>query len=399
MINNVFEYESDGRRCYINLLTGEKSEEQIVDGDSDSNVFTNLYDIYDECEIYTLLNTKCNLRCAYCFERDVLNSDDSTIDIDNYLQMIDEIRCRHKKTIIKLFGGEPFLRPNREFITRVLAYAASNDVDVTPFTNGIEIPYFMDVIESYKEVFGSFVITIDGPKRIHDIRRPLASGSSFDRTIDGIRCVAETGIKVFVRVNLDKENVDFQRELIEHLFSIFSSEDVSIIYALTKDDATERTRSNHLTLAEYVRFFEVDIADLVERYQIYSSVREHMQLTNVFYNQEFSYPYIKRCNYGRIYVLSYDGKIYSCTSAIGQQDQIIGSFSDEPILDDDKIAEYRSLTTSNLAKCSDCNISTICTSNCPYNNYLVNGSEKVVNCRYDEIHEGIKEYLEVKGLV
>ena len=52
-------------------------------------------------------------------------------------------------------------------------------------------------------------ITLDGEKEIHDKRRVLCNGDgTFDVIVSNIKKFSEKGIRVKIRVNIDKENVD-----------------------------------------------------------------------------------------------------------------------------------------------------------------------------------------------
>jgi len=103
-------------------------------------------------------------------------------------------------------------------VRRVLEYASASGWEVEVITNGVHL-------KDYVPLFGECAVsqiqvTVDGPKEIHDVRRPTVTGDgSFDRITSSVDAALAAGLAVVVRVNADKQNVDSAPELARFFMS------------------------------------------------------------------------------------------------------------------------------------------------------------------------------------
>lgn len=165
----------------------------------------------------------CNLRCAYCFQ-DHMRADPSYNHllrtmapkmIDRAIASMPGIEGRHgfepghgRARTVTFFGGEPLLRQSRPVVEYIMdSMRALGPTGFSAISNATEL----DVYENLLGPGGIAVIqiTIDGPKAKHDARRIYADGSgSFDRIADNVDLALSRGVKVDVRMNVDRTNVD-----------------------------------------------------------------------------------------------------------------------------------------------------------------------------------------------
>ena len=72
-----------------------------------------------------------------------------------------------------LFGGEPFLDVNINSLKAILDISEKNNIYA--FTNG----YFSDNVRklllNYRKSFGTIIISVDGPRDLHNSRRPIGA--------------------------------------------------------------------------------------------------------------------------------------------------------------------------------------------------------------------------------
>ncbi|MEM5687224.1 hypothetical protein AAHB49_15685 [Bacillus cereus] len=61
------------------------------------------------------------------------------------------------------------------------------------------------------------MVTVDGPKNIHDQRRIMTGGQgTFDQIQKGICDSLNHGIRTIVRVNIDQTNIDYVSLLVDY---------------------------------------------------------------------------------------------------------------------------------------------------------------------------------------
>lgn len=152
-----------------------------------------------------LVTKYCNLKCFYCYAKDILNSkevQEPTInDLKNILDQIYEAGCRW----INILGGEPLIRDD---IEELIDYAHSKGMLIELTTNG----YFIKKrIKALKKV-DHLCISLDGDKESNDECR---GKGSFEKIVEGIEYAVENGLKVRVHATLCRKTM--QKKSLEFL--------------------------------------------------------------------------------------------------------------------------------------------------------------------------------------
>ena len=137
------------------------------------------------------MDLDCNLDCIYCFEgqrkgKFFMSRETADLFVDFVSDWIDRLdgRTGEEKVVITFYGGEPLLNLDLiEYIsTRIKGLTGSHGIDYVSYmvTNGTLLT--PRVVEKLKPLgFGGAVVTLDGPKEVHDTTRPYKGGSgSFD---------------------------------------------------------------------------------------------------------------------------------------------------------------------------------------------------------------------------
>ncbi len=154
-----------------------------------------LQDILDN-SLNTLIlqvTQECNLRCSYCvYSGSYLNRSHSQkkMGIDTAKKGIDFIinHSKNSPTVnFSFYGGEPLLRFN--FIKECIAYAKERGegkkITFNMTTNGTLLTD--EIIKFMKDNEVSLLISMDGPKEIHDKNRVFSNGmGSFDKIMNNI---------------------------------------------------------------------------------------------------------------------------------------------------------------------------------------------------------------------
>ncbi len=163
----------------------------------------------------------CNFACPYCFEehRPEHMSQQTAAAVREFI--LGQVREAKAQTVsINWFGGEPLLNPD---VLVDLSTSLMQDAERMGFryassiiTNGALLDRTMATRLMAAGVTLAQV-SIDGPRDIHDERRPYKGGQrSFDRIMANLR-EAHDVIGVRVRINIDRDNRPHVRELLSNL--------------------------------------------------------------------------------------------------------------------------------------------------------------------------------------
>lgn len=151
------------------------------------------------------LASRCNLNCTYCywFRDEAVRQGPNRLTPDAQSKFIERlfehIKCYQLKRFSILFhGGEPMLFGKERF-----AQFAEQLGDVAERT-GCKIPLQITtnatlIDQEWARLFlrhqVGVTVSLDGPRRINDLTRPLLSGnSSFDAVLSGIDALRSSGI-------------------------------------------------------------------------------------------------------------------------------------------------------------------------------------------------------------
>lgn len=172
---------------------------------------------------YVLMPTyDCNLRCAYCFQ-DHMRTDPTYHHllramtpqiVDRIFKGMLDIETHHRIPPseqyirrINFFGGEPLLARNRSIIEYIIEKAnCLGKASFSAVSNGTELDAYQDLLGP--KAIAELQITLDGPPDEHNKRRIYADGSgSFERISRNITMALERGVKISVRMNIDRNNI------------------------------------------------------------------------------------------------------------------------------------------------------------------------------------------------
>ena len=170
----------------------------------------------------------CNLKCRHCYAgngeegsgiRDEMRGDEARTMIDD----LASFGC----PVLLFSGGEPCLRPD---LVDLMGYAKDRGMRVVLSTNGTLIT--SELAARFASVGLSYVgVSLDGLKPTHDLFRGVSG--AFEQALAGIRNAKAAGIKVGLRMTLNRGN---WRE-------------VPAIFGLMKREGIDRACFYHLVYA------------------------------------------------------------------------------------------------------------------------------------------------------
>ena len=166
----------------------------------------------------------CNFRCPYCFERHRLARGQEWLGQPMKPEMVEAVFSALRKQRemgrkidgCSLYGGEPFLRENRETVRNICEHARAMGLGISGVTNGYDLDSYIDLLEEYG--VSPLQVTVDGVEAQNDRRRMHRDGvPTYDRILRNVTLALEHGIDINLRVNVNRDNIGGIRPLIEDL--------------------------------------------------------------------------------------------------------------------------------------------------------------------------------------
>ena len=301
--------------------------------------------------VYLAFSYACNLNCSYCFE----SSNNKALfmkkeDFEKTIRYIDDI-SKQKKVKIVFYGGEPLLFSNIEYIEQVMSrYNDNNNIFFEFITNGTNIELAEDIITKYKRKIIKFIITLDGTKQIHDSRRMYKNGKgTFNVILDSLRKLNYKGVFVTLRINVDKENYDVQKEFLSSVDKVIKNKEmIDIEYHRVENKESMHSgielKNMYLLVNEMKKNFSFNIiwAD-----PIWGRLLEILENKN-------GYPIIQNgyCKFENMHVIDPNGTITCCNEKSG----------DDLFFLRNNIAEIKKMNERN--ECQECDMWLLCYGGC-----------------------------------
>lgn len=335
--------------------------------------------------VYLINSYNCNLNCIYCFEREEKRNFKMNEKVlqktFNYIDMLAE----KNRVLLTFYGGEPLLEENRDNINTTLQRYMDNDNVYFKFiTNGIYVKEYMSCFESVKNKIAQFVITLDGTGEIQNKRRILDNPQgSFDFVIKSICMLNEYKYPVAIRINIDRDNIMCQNDLILYLNQVIKNKDKVIIEYHRVEDKKD---------PNFCAISYMDCYNLYYKIKKISQIRVTFSLPVLsmldgFIDSPNKFPYIPDsfCNINSNHVIDYDGKVYSCNEAMGNE-----AFMTTTVMQENK-AHYKKHDIDK--KCRMCSLYLACLGNCSLENYYYKLHFNNKKCEYKQIEEVLKCFL------
>lgn len=298
--------------------------------------------------IMLIMTYKCNCNCKYCFEdlsRELYDDrDDDLIKITNYI--IDQYKKHeYKKLDLHFFGGEPTLRYKEMIAVSTILRENNVNVRFNVITNGVLINEKM--ISELKEAkIDTFQITVDGPKIIHDQRRPLKTGkSSWDEIAQGLEALSNADSEISIRINIDRENVAYLQEICDSIPKGIIENEFTNIYIAPIVGVLKGSFKE--TMSERITILKTAWAEIHEK---------NLPIS-------INLPSYSPCpvdSFDSAYYLDLKGNIYSCGGFVGKKHRI------ERIYDNNLEGFYERVNKSVDEMCMKCSFYPVCGGGCTF---------------------------------
>lgn len=372
----------------IKFLKKMKQDGFVIDDNFDEIEFLKLK--YEKGKFSNSNNLKltiaptmiCNFSCPYCYEKPDQQSFMSKEVIAAIKDMVSVSVNQKKNLHVTWYGGEPLLATDIiwDLSEYFIDICAKNNVNYSAsiVTNG----YLIDdkVINSFvKYKISSVQITIDGPPDIHNTRRRLKNISvpTFDIILNNAKKVLDAGIRLNIRINVDKSNVSRVNDLLD-ILSKNQMQDSSVSLGHVKDAAKSCEFSNalYLTTEEFAK--EV--------------LRADVKLLELGFNPKNYplYPHLRSHSCGadstNSKVIAPNGNMYKCWHDISDDLMCIGNvLKSKPETSTNIMNHLKYMMTSvfDKEKCLNCKVLPLCMGGCAALSSV--SGERCVRWRYNLI--------------
>lgn len=314
--------------------------------------------------IYLIFSKNCNLSCVYCFQKNK-SSSINKLNIENIYKIINNYSNRYDEIIF--FGGEPFLKDNFPIIENILKILPQRKYIV--FTNGNYSEMYRKLLSNYRHLFKSIVITVDGPKEIHNSKRINPVSDSYENACFNLRYAHKLGINTVMQINVDRTNISKLDSLFLYL-------------------CENRSKYNNIILnpIKYIKE-QLSSKELIFHYINYRNKypKLNLELNNRTVNNLFlmfsgNGIYYNRCGLNRTIVCDFSsGIVYACPQ---NESSILGSIKDDKLIISQEKIKKEIMYTEYRGVCESCKLSYLCSKGCPYDNI------KATKCE-DELIENL----------
>lgn len=168
-----------------------------------------LFDKADESDIhhpYNLnmvhlsLSSACNLHCKYCYAAERKEGAHEKLNLEDYKNLIDDIRKINPEVGFTITGGEPLLNPLWKDVSQYIHDGGNYIILLSNATLFDE-----ENIKSIKALFDLVTVSVDGSNSvIHSLTR----GGNYDKVMHGLNLLNENGVNYTVSMTVTRNNID-----------------------------------------------------------------------------------------------------------------------------------------------------------------------------------------------
>ena len=182
---------------------------------------------------YTILpTTGCNARCFYCYEQ---GTKPVTMTAETASRVVRYIVAHRgdEKVTLRWFGGEPLV--NAKVIDQICTELSRQGVPFrsTMISNGYL--FDADMVQRAKDLWllQKVQITLDGTAQTYNRVKDYVyrDVNAFERVLQNIGLLTAAGIRVSIRLNVDKHNIGEMAELVELLHQRFGTNEHLSVYS------------------------------------------------------------------------------------------------------------------------------------------------------------------------
>lgn len=314
-------------------------------------------------DLTILLTQNCQMQCIYCFEGAKKKRNIHIQTMEHIIRFLKGQVPKCKKLRVTWFGGEPLLAYSqlKKLSAGMMDFCKVNGIeysaDIT--TNGFALneARCRELLTDLK--VKRYIITIDGPAAVHDLRRPLQTGKpSFTIIWRNIETLVRNNAGVTLRMTIDKNNAEYIPNLLHEIAASPLAGCVGLSFCRTIDyNYTPEEISEQL-------YSETEFADVEWKLIQYAH-----RLGLWSYHFPHAAPPGGCLRDGDI-VIGTDGEIYKCLDTVGNSQWITGHIvpsTSEKADVPEWYNQWHQWTPMKSEKCKECVLIPLCNGGCPHN--------------------------------
>ena len=333
--------------------------------------------------LFFSITDKCNFQCKYCIVKgnwpNKFQPKDMTLSLaKETINYFFAKAPKDEKKQIVFFGGEPLL--NLAVVKFSIPYIRKKEKEkmksiknyqpcrIFFMTNGSLVT---DQIAKFFNKYKVFpIISLDGPRNIHDKMRISFCGGTFKSVLRGYKILKKNGCKVSVCVTVNKHNIKVLPQTIEYIASILKpySSSTNLPHRTLKEKNKKYfDKIDSLAADKLIETFKV-----ARRYGLY--IIKHIMDNRVrpFVEEK---PKLKFCGgAGSRIVVEPDGRLSPCEAFAGMREKYKKNILEKPDIETlvDKSLIMHSVF--NIKECYSCPAIAVCGGFCPYKAKIISGN-------------------------
>lgn len=366
------------------VVQNTETEEQLVD-EIICNCRNRQKNLIDNSSVATFVLTYfCNFACPYCYEKGV-KYNSAKIMSREMVDRVFDINDGHIRNI-SLYGGEPLLPSTRAIVEYIITKAPNSLYSVT--TNGYYLEEFMDIFNKIR--VSHIMVTLDGPRHIHDKTRILKSGDgTYDKIFRGIELLLQNAIPIKIRMNISENNVDacidLRRELIRFFEKQFDEQllqfELQTIFQLPPETRAE--------LNDKIIFAAQTPKGTPYKYNTIAYTASPVLMSFINNTKVPFKPFYCNCDAeGKQRFFDAEGDIYSCILALKNKAARVGTYF--PSISYEKNSML-SRNIETVSECRQCILKFLCGGGCA--NELIGAGKDIMNPNCSQIQRELFEDL------
>ncbi len=299
----------------------------------------------------------CNMACQYCYEENKKGRMSAGV-IESIIGFVEKKAPGLKKLDIGWYGGEPLLGLDviddltGSFLD--LAEEYKFEYAASMISNGYLLN--KDNVDKLRKLKVSTIqITLDGPARYHNAKRPLKNGQPSFETIVANLAYASTKLGIGIRVNVDKSfKSEIITELLDELEKAGLKERVGVYFGQLEPSTSVCSNISE-SCYEVADFSMVEI----DYYRLL--------LERGFRIDKLPSPAVTFCMAQNIssFLIDPDGYLYRCFNHVGEKDRSMGNIRDEINYQHPNFMRLFRFEPYGDNICSKCELLPICVGGCP----------------------------------
>jgi len=334
-----------------------------------------------------LPTTSCCHQCVYCYQQPSIKS--SVISEEVMGAIVSFLKRKITKSTeyfnVMWYGGEPLLAV-KQIQQLSKQFIEISDINNIKYHSAMITNGYLLTEENIEILLDNKInvcqITIDGPEKIHDSRRMLrGGGKTWKRTMENVTNAIAAGLKVIIRRNVDKENIEYVEELAEVFSKYGILNHIGMSFGLV-------TRCGKVCQSIDDTLLSVDHAN---------EILKKKEIQRLFNLKDKGLRRIRPDFIGCVataansIIIGPDGELYKCSKNIGNLKERCGTifqFDDTHY----NLTKWYSCNPLNISSCKNCSLLPICKgTDCAFEHIIEH--KNIFECNFKERHEKHVDHL------